>query len=92
MLTYSELEAEEREYEDNARFDEISERFAGEDGSPAFQRSEYASYLAEQAWMEKNDRAIQYAKDVTALTLNMITEGQYPLDNDRDDDQDDCPF
>jgi hypothetical protein len=54
MLTYSELEREELEYEGNAQFDSISERFAGEDGSAAFNRSEYQSYLDEQAWLHGN--------------------------------------
>ncbi len=47
MLTYSELEAEELEYEDNAQFDYLRERFAGEDGSAEFRRSEYESDMAE---------------------------------------------
>ena len=50
MLTYSQVEAEELEAEGNAQFDDVSERYRNEDGGPAFQRSEYESYLAELAY------------------------------------------
>ncbi len=47
MLTYSQIEAEELESEGNAQFDDHNERFANEDGSAAFRRSEYESDMAE---------------------------------------------
>ncbi len=76
MKTYTELEVEERDAELNAAYDDVNERFAGEDGSAEFNRREYASYLADMeeavratgqpSWKQKGYRGVMPSPDQQA--------------------------